>query len=212
MTLHLWESGNKELCGAPLESCSANNEESLQRVFSGVVAILVGAALVSLLGVCIFLMCRMKQQGGSPELNRMERGSPELNRMERGIGSASPEGGKPSGRLLTFLKEDTERFDMKELLKSSAEILCSSVFGSTYKTGLKGKKMTVKRFKHMNQVSKEDFHEHMRRLGRINHRNVHSILAFYYKKEEKLFVADFVHNGSLVTPRHGMSYKNIRNW
>ncbi|KAG6389002.1 hypothetical protein SASPL_150439 [Salvia splendens] len=181
-------SGNKELCGAPLESCSANNDESFQRLFSGV-----GAALVSLLGVCIFLMCHKKQQGGSPELNR----------MERGIGSASPEGGKPSGRLLTFLKEDTERFDMQELLKSSAEILCSSVFGSTYKAGLKGKKMTVKRFKHMNQVSKEDFNEHMRRLGRINHRNVHSILAFYYKKEEKLFVADFVHNGSLAAPRHG---------
>ncbi|KAG6390927.1 hypothetical protein SASPL_148672 [Salvia splendens] len=207
-------SGNKELCGAPLESCSANNDESFQHLFpETTIGVVAGAALVSLLEVCIFLMCRKKQQGGIPELNQMERGSPELNRMERGspelnqmvrsTGSASPEGGKPSVRLLTFLKEETERFDMQELLKSSAEILSSSVFGSTYKAGLKGKKMTVKRFKHMNQLSKEDFNEHMRRLGRINHRNVHPILAFYYKKEEKLFVADFVHNGNIATPRHG---------
>ncbi|KAL1532954.1 actin-regulating kinase prk1 [Salvia divinorum] len=194
-------SGNKELCGEPLESCPANYEESWQRRFPettiGVIAILVGAALITLLGVCIFLVCRKKRY------QQQLGGSPELNQMERSTGIASPEGGKPSVRQLTFLKEETEKFDMQELLKSSAEILGSSVFGSTYKAGLKGKKMTVKRYKHMNQVSKEDFNEHMRRLGRINHHNVHPILAFYYKKEEKLFVADFVHNHSLAARLHG---------
>lgn len=129
--------------------------------------------------------------------------------MERGSESAAApggsEGGKPSVRLLTFLKEDSEKFDMQELLRASAEVLGGGVFGSTYKAGLNGKKMVVKRFKHMNQVSKEDFNEHMRRLGRMSHRNVQPIVAFYYKKEEKLLVTAFAENVSLAARLHGIS-------
>ncbi|KAL0308337.1 UNVERIFIED_CONTAM: Pollen receptor-like kinase [Sesamum radiatum] len=71
---------------------------------------------------------------------------------------------------ITFLKEERDKFDMSDLLRASAEVLGSGVFGSTYKAALgDGQMMVVKRFKHMNNVNKEEFHEHMRRLGRLSH-------------------------------------------
>lgn len=204
------ESGNKDLCGAPLQACPAtrgggSSSHKFPQTTIVVVAILIGAALLALLAVCIFILYRQKKsqqpRAGSPAA------AADLNNMERGVASgAAPggpdQGGKPAVRL-TFLNEETEKFEMQELLKASAEILGSSVFGSTYKAGLNGKQMVVKRFKHMNQVSKEDFNEHMRRLGRMSHQNVHPIVAFYYKKEEKLLVAEFAHNVSLAARLHG---------
>lgn len=58
----------------------------------------------------------------------------------------------------------------------------------------------------MNNVGREEFHEHMRRLGRLRHPNLLPIVSYYYRKEEKLLVFDFVHNGSLASHLHGMCY------
>ncbi|KAL1568140.1 actin-regulating kinase prk1 [Salvia divinorum] len=224
-------SGNDDLCGAPLEECPANYDSPANYDYYddrrrhhrfpettiAVVAILLGAALIALLGVCIFLICRKKgsHQGAAPAAAAAAApATADLNQMERGGESAAAggsEGGKPSVRLLTFLKEDSEKFDMHELLRASAEVLGGSAFGSTYKAGLNGKKMAVKRFKHMNQVSKEDFNEHMRRLGRMSHRNVQPIVAFYYKKEEKLLVTAFAENVSLAARLHGNQARDHRS-
>ncbi|XP_042041050.1 pollen receptor-like kinase 2 [Salvia splendens] len=217
-------SGNNDLCGEPLEACPANyngpskydyhDDRTYHRKFPettiAVVGILLGAALIALLGVCIFLIfCKKKShQETAPAAAAAAPATADLNQMERGGVSES---GKPSVRLLTFLKEDSEKFDMQELLRASAEVLGGSVFGSTYKAGLNGKKMAVKRFKHMNQVSKEDFNEHMRRLGRMCNRNVQPIVAFYYKKEEKLLVTAFAENVSLAARLHGNQMRDHRS-
>lgn len=178
-----------------------------------VVAILLGAAILALLAVCIFILYHKKKSHQPDDLNNMERGGAAA--AESGAAPAPPpaadQGGKQHAVRLTFLKEETEKFEMQELLKASAEVLGSSVFGSTYKAGLNGKQMVVKRFKHMNQVSKEDFNEHMRRLGRMAHPNVQPIVAFYYKKEEKLLVADFAHNLSLAARLHGNQRRDHRS-
>lgn len=93
---------------------------------------------------------------------------------------------------------------MTDLLKASAEILGSGVIGSTYKAALgNGQVMVVKRFRHMNNVNKQEFHEHMGRLGRLNHRNVLPVVGFYYRKEEKLLVTDYVERVSLASHLHG---------
>ncbi|KAG8376330.1 hypothetical protein BUALT_Bualt09G0052000 [Buddleja alternifolia] len=111
---------------------------------------------------------------------------------------------------LTFLQEDRDKFDMTDLLKASAEILGSGVFGSTYKAGLnEGVVMVVKRYKHMNNVNREEFNEHMRRLGRLRHPNLLPIVAFYYRKEEKLLLSDYVDNGSLAVHLHGNKSRGL---
>ncbi|CAI9092623.1 OLC1v1027915C1 [Oldenlandia corymbosa var. corymbosa] len=55
----------------------------------------------------------------------------------------------------------------------------------------------------MNNLGKEDFHEHMRRLGRLVHPNLLRLVAYYYWEEEKLLVFDYIQNGSLVSHLHG---------
>ncbi|MCD9642785.1 hypothetical protein HAX54_029797 [Datura stramonium] len=43
----------------------------------------------------------------------------------------------------------------------------------------------------------------MRRLEKLSHPNVLPLVAFYYRREEKLLVTDFVDNGSLASHLHG---------
>ncbi|KAG5382600.1 hypothetical protein IGI04_034070 [Brassica rapa subsp. trilocularis] len=105
---------------------------------------------------------------------------------------------------LSFLRDDKGNFDLPDLLKSSAEIMGSGCFGASYKTLLSnGSMMVVKRFKHMDSAGSEEFQDNMKRLGRLNHENLLPIVAYYYKKEEKLFVSDFMDNGSLADTLHG---------
>ncbi|RVW88804.1 Pollen receptor-like kinase 2 [Vitis vinifera] len=80
----------------------------------------------------------------------------------------------------------------------------SGYFGSSYKAVLvNGSSVVVKRFRHMNNVGKEEFQEHMRRLGRLKHPNLLPFVAYYYREEEKLLVTDFIDNGSLAIHLHG---------
>jgi hypothetical protein len=105
---------------------------------------------------------------------------------------------------LTFLRQDQLEFDLQDLLRASAEILGSAAFGSSYKAViLDGQAVVVKRYKQMNNVIREEFHEHMRRLGTLNHPNLLPLLAYYYRKEEKLLLTAFVDNGCLASHLHG---------
>ncbi|XLR04920.1 hypothetical protein HN51_059799 [Arachis hypogaea] len=112
--------------------------------------------------------------------------------------------GGGGGGDFNFVREDREVFDLQYLLRASAEVLGSGSFGSTYKAMIhSGQVVVVKRFKNMNKLGKQEFFEHMRRLGRLTHPNVLPLVAFYYGKEEKLLVYDFVQNGSLASHLHG---------
>lgn len=107
------------------------------------------------------------------------------------------------GRLV-FIQESRVRFEIEDLLRASAEVLGSGNFGSSYKATLcDGPSVVVKRFKDMNGVGREDFSEHMRRLGRLAHPNLLPVVAYLYKKEEKLLVTDYMLNGSLAHLLHG---------
>ncbi|XP_022847235.1 pollen receptor-like kinase 4 [Olea europaea var. sylvestris] len=200
-------SGNKDLCGAPLESCAP--ALSIGTII--IVTILVTLAVAALIAVVVILSQRkqlpeQEQATVSPPGYR-KAFSTNLDKVEQG--TASPEHGtngkKGNNNMkLIFLQDDREKFNMRDLLKASAEILGSGIFGSTYKAALNGgQAMVVKRFRHMNNVEKEEFHEYMRRLGRLNHQNVLPIVAFYYRKEEKLLVSDYMENISLAVHLHG---------
>ncbi|MED6207246.1 glutathione transferase [Stylosanthes scabra] len=114
------------------------------------------------------------------------------------------DGGGGAGGDFNFVREDREVFDLQYLLRASAEVLGSGSFGSTYKALVSsGQVVVVKRFKNMNKLGKQEFFEHMRRVGRLTHPNVLPLIAFYYGKEEKLLVYDFAQNGSLASHLHG---------
>jgi hypothetical protein len=139
--------------------------------------------------------------------NAASTSQPRAAAAAGGAAAAAAAGKRPRrdehGRLV-FIQEGRTRFEIEDLLRASAEVLGSGNFGSSYKATLcEGPAVVVKRFKDMNGVGREDFSEHMRRLGRLAHPNLLPLVAYLYKKEEKLLVTDYIVNGSLAQLLHG---------
>ncbi|XP_010263379.1 PREDICTED: pollen receptor-like kinase 1 [Nelumbo nucifera] len=194
--------GNEGLCGKPLESCDFR--KFLLELIMIILCILIAIAII---GIVVAIL---RRQGQTEELGKVQvegnqKASCEGDKVERGVPPQMPGSGRKAenGRLV-FLRDDRERFDLNDLLKASAEVLGSGNFGSSYKAVLlTGSAMVVKRFRQMNNVGREEFQEHMRRIGRLRHPNLLPIVAYYYRKEEKLLITDFVENGSLASVLHG---------
>jgi len=198
--------GNEGLCGGPLRKCGKTSKGSII-----VVVIVVGLALGAIGAVIFILSCRSKPVS-SVEAPSSKSGSEKKTGIKESeqasYGSPDPSGSGNKKVLctlkLTFVRDDREMFDLQDLLRASAEILGSGCFGSSYKAGLMtGSVMVVKRFKQMNNVGKEEFQEHMRKLGSFSHPNLLPLVAYYYRKEEKLLVYDYVAKGSLADHIHG---------
>ncbi|KAJ6673108.1 POLLEN RECEPTOR-LIKE KINASE 5 [Salix viminalis] len=214
-------SGNKGLCGPPLKGCNTTDNNDghdsnskktpvlLIVIFAAAVGLLIGGIVAAFL----FLHRRSQRQtSGSveappppiPSNLKKKTGFKEENQSPSSSPDHSVGSRKGEGPKLSFVRDDRERFDLPDLLKASAEILGSGCFGSSYKAALSsGTMMVVKRFKQMNNVGREDFQEHMRRLGRLKHSNLLPLVAYYYRKEEKLLITDFVEKGSLAVHLHG---------
>ncbi|KAK3437503.1 hypothetical protein EUGRSUZ_C02173 [Eucalyptus grandis] len=206
-------SGNEGLCGAPLSPCTAAPASSDKKGSSSFTAILIYAIVASVLFLMalvllIFCLRRRNQTSQSieapPPSNLQKKASfKEEGHVRHGSPDNSSSGKKAENFKLSFVREDREKFDLQDLLKASAEILGSGCFGSSYKAALfSGSAMVVKRFRQMNNVGREEFQEHMRRLGRLRHPNLLPLVAYYYRKEEKLLVSDYVENGSLAVYLH----------
>ncbi|KAF6167357.1 hypothetical protein GIB67_043218 [Kingdonia uniflora] len=202
-------SGNKALCGEPLLACKTKKPTMLVIIIAIVAIFVILAAIVSAI-VVVLLRLRKKHQPSKMRrtpcsTNPKKVASYDATKQNYNWGSAetSPCSKGQNGKLV-FVRDDREKFELQDLLRASAEVLGSGTFGSSYKAALfSGPVMVVKRFKLMNNVGKEDFQEHMRRLGRLQHPNLSSLVAFYYRKDEKLLVSEFVQNGSLASQLHG---------
>lgn len=105
---------------------------------------------------------------------------------------------------LEFFDKTIPVFDLDDLLRASAEVLGKGKVGSTYKATLEsGAVVAVKRVKNMNALSKKEFVQQMQLLGKLKHENLVKIVSFYYSKEEKLIIYEFLPNGSLFDLLHG---------
>ncbi|KAM0946681.1 putative protein kinase RLK-Pelle-LRR-III family [Dioscorea sansibarensis] len=222
--------GNKGLCGVPLKDpCSTANLTPAEASHKSkkistplLIAIVVISIIVALALMVIFcIKCRHQGAQGqtsralsSKQLHRVEPA--DADKLEQGVPQAqhssvamkSPKDAE-HGKLV-FVREGGVRFQLQDLLKASAEVLGSGNFGSSYKAVLVNNAVVVKRFREMNGVGREDFQEHMRRLGRLSHPNLLPLLSYYYRREEKLLVTDYFPNGSLAhLLHHGMHVSNI---
>ncbi|XP_021297074.1 pollen receptor-like kinase 4 [Herrania umbratica] len=217
-------SGNRNLCGQPLQACtftspppspSPKPSASPQAVLSSLdkeisdlkIALIVVSIvlLVVIIAAIIFIIPQKKQKSKVLQATDLDD-SNKLPAYDEGEKKVSEGGGvmkRPDHGKLIFLKDDLEAFDLQDLLRASAEVLGSGNFGASYKAGiLNGEAVVVKRYKQMNNVGREDFHEHMRRLGRLNHQNLLPLVAYYYRREEKLLISEFMENGSLAGHLH----------
>ncbi|KAM7254094.1 hypothetical protein ACFE04_031776 [Oxalis oulophora] len=200
--------GNKNLCGKPLDPCSPNGtpiENSGTSISKPLLILLIIGLILGILAAFFFFVKWRRQKkhldwSSSIDSNKL----PSRATSTRMPQHATVHAKKNDLTKLYFVRDDTERFDLQDLLKASAEVLGSGTFGSSYKAAIEsGQAMVVKRYKQMNNAGREDFHEHMRRLGMLEHPNVLPIVAYYYRKEEKLLISEFVENRCLATHLHG---------
>ncbi|CAA0806848.1 Probable inactive receptor kinase [Striga hermonthica] len=129
-------------------------------------------------------------------------------RVEMGTNSAA------SVKKLVFFGNASRIFDLEELLRASAEVLGKGTFGTSYKAVLEvGTVVAVKRLKDVT-IGEREFREKIEAVGAMDHENLVPLRAYYYSREEKLLVFDYMPMGSLSAVLHGNkgSGKNPLNW
>nr|CAD1826545.1 unnamed protein product [Ananas comosus var. bracteatus] len=113
--------------------------------------------------------------------------------------AAPPSGGKK----LVFLGPGPRVYDLEDLLRASAEVLGKGTFGTTYKAVLEmGPVVAVKRLKDSNLPERE-FRDKIGAVASLDHPNLVPLQAYYFSKDEKLLVYEYVSMGSLSSSLHG---------
>ncbi|KAL2346858.1 hypothetical protein Fmac_000858 [Flemingia macrophylla] len=204
--------GNEGLCGEPLSPCMASppsvpspNSSKGKKLKNDVIltaGVVVGVILLA--SILAFLIIRYRRKKHVTVEDALPHSVNSVSTSEAKSIVVTQESMTSEDGGLNFVGREKGGFELQDLLRASAEVLGSGSFGSTYKALLlNGPVVVVKRFKHMNNVGKKEFYEHMKRLGRLSHPNLLPLVAFYYGKEEKLLVHDFAENGSLASHLHG---------
>ncbi|KAL8056418.1 hypothetical protein ABFX02_04G118500 [Erythranthe guttata] len=112
-------------------------------------------------------------------------------------------GANAAAKKLVFFGNAPKVFDLEELLRASAEVLGKGTFGTAYKAVLEvGIVVAVKRLKDV-ALSDKDFKEKIESVGAMDHENLVPLRAYYYSREEKLLVYDYMPMGSLSALLHG---------
>lgn len=213
--------GNAGLCGKPLEiGCdqsstgpNPNGEGSSWAV--KVIAILVVAAVVAV----VFTFLKSRRGNNDDDFSVMSRETkvedqvvqvhvPSSNHSRASEGSKkdSKRGSSRSGMGdLIMVNDEKGVFGLPDLMKAAAEVLGNGGLGSAYKAAMaNGLSVVVKRMREMNKVSRDIFDAEMRRFGRLRNRNILTPLAYHYRREEKLFVTEYMPKGSLLYVLHGI--------
>lgn len=209
------------LCGPPLEDCSLNgpslaptlpivSKDGNRTKFSigAIIAIVIGGSAVLLLAVVIILLCCLKRRrtGGSDsdkgkEAN-VKKSKNQLPKEDFGSGVQTAEKNK-----LVFFGGCSYNFDLEDLLRASAEVLGKGSYGTAYKAILdEGIVVVVKRLKEVG-IGKREFEQQMEMVSKVGqHPNLVPLRAYYFSKDEKLLVYDFIPGGSLSAVLHGHGY------
>lgn len=218
-------SGNLQLCGRPLPPCNpffpspapspseippgppSSHKKSRKLSTVAIVLIAVGSALVALLLLLFLILCLRRKQRSRPAKTPKPTPTARSVAVEAGTSSSKDDitGGSAEAERnkLVFFEGGIYSFDLEDLLRASAEVLGKGSVGTSYKAVLEeGTTVVVKRLKDV-VVTKRDFETQMEVLGKIKHDNVVPLRAYYYSKDEKLLVSDFMPVGSLSALLHG---------
>lgn len=119
-----------------------------------------------------------------------------------GSGKSAEVNGTGSKKLV-FFGNASRVFDLEDLLRASAEVLGKGTFGTAYKAVLEGgTAVAVKRLKDVTLPEKE-FKEKIEGVGAMDNQNLVPLRAYYYSRDEKLLVYDYMAMGSLSALLHG---------
>lgn len=225
--------GNLQLCGNPLPPCTpffpspspspsisppSNGSHHKKLSTAAIIAIAVGVGgflilLALLLFICLIFKRRKREGGSRSKATKAgavpaAAGAGAAGVREVGMTSSSKDdmSGVVEGernRLAFVGKGGGYSFDLEDLLRASAEVLGKGSVGTSYKAILEeGTTVVVKRLKDV-AASKREFELQMEELGKVEHDNLLPLRAYYYSKDEKLLVFDFLPAGSLSSVLHG---------
>ncbi|XP_042418668.1 probable leucine-rich repeat receptor-like protein kinase At1g68400 [Zingiber officinale] len=171
-----------------------------------VVAIVVGDFAVLIL-VSGLLFCYFWRKFAGKNPSRLHEGEKIVySSSPYAVQGAAVAGAAGSGferGKMVFL-EGTKRFELEDLLRASAEMLGKGGCGTVYRAMLDdGTVVAVKRLREVPLGGKRDFESHMEALGRLRHPNIVPLKAYYYARDEKLLVYEYMPNGSLFFLLHG---------
>lgn len=212
-------SGNSHLCGTPLTSCSLSpspspaadgsaNPEKQKAVHSKklstgiIVAIAVVASSVMFLLVLVISFCCLKKKvSHNTSIIKEKVANGGRSEKPEDFGSGVPDAEK---NKLVFFEGCSYSFNLEDLLRASAEVLGKGSYGTAYKAVLdEATIVVVKRLREVG-VAKKEFEQHMEVVGRAGrHPNIVPLRAYYYSKDEKLLVTEYMPAGSLSAALHG---------
>ncbi|XP_008458016.2 probable inactive receptor kinase At2g26730 [Cucumis melo] len=218
--------GNLDLCGGPFPPCNPltpspspsqitppPNKKSKKLSTAAIIGIVIGAVFAAFLLLLILILCirrrSNKTQTKSPKPpTAVGTAARSIPVAEAGTSSSKDDitGGSVEAterNKLVFFEGGIYNFDLEDLLRASAEVLGKGSVGTSYKAVLEeGTTVVVKRLKDV-VVTKKEFENQMEILGTIKHENVVPLRAFYFSKDEKLLVYDYISTGSLSASLHG---------
>ncbi|RLN34999.1 hypothetical protein C2845_PM03G34020 [Panicum miliaceum] len=220
------------LCGGPLSPCPTppappspsspsppppaptNGSRSAKLSTGAIAGIAAGAtvAFLVLIAVIFFLCFQCKRtkadRSAGMEADADVDGSPisvTVASMDKSATKRSSHAPAGNAKKLVFLgaAPDTA-YDLESLLHSSAEVIGKGWLGTTYRATLEGGAATVavKRLRSA-PIPEREFRDRVTALGALRHENLVPLRAYFYSREEKLLVYDFVGAGSLCSLLHG---------
>ncbi|XP_059666862.1 probable inactive receptor kinase At5g58300 [Cornus florida] len=215
--------GNTLLCGSPLTNCSimppsspsptylpspsvvhgARNAGRNKKLGAGaIVAIAIGgSSMFFLLFLMVLFCCLKKKDSGDSAVLKGKASNGGRSAKPEDFGSGVQEAEK---NKLVFFEACSYNFDLEDLLRASAEVLGKGSYGTAYKAVLDEETtVVVKRLKEVG-VGKREFEQQMEIVRRVGqHPNVVPLRAYYYSKDEKLLVNDYMPASSLSSLLHG---------
>lgn len=197
----------------PSTPAQRNHKKKLSK--AAIIGISLASAVVFLaLLLCLFF-CLLRHRKRTPKspskAAAAAAGGAVVARSAAEAGTSSSKDDLTSGtgpegadrNKLVFVNGGGYSFDLEDLLRASAEVLGKGSVGTSYKAVLEeGTTVVVKRLKDV-VAGKREFDAQMEVLGKCKHENVVPLRAYYFSKDEKLLVYDYLPNGSLSALLHG---------
>ncbi|KAL3512966.1 hypothetical protein ACH5RR_025683 [Cinchona calisaya] len=167
------------------------------------IALIAAAAALVPLSIILFFLCYYRRIRVTISMTHQPAGE-ALTDVTGKKSQWSESTDDPERRIdLEFFDKRRPVFDLDDLLRASAEVIGKGKLGTTYKATVEcGPVVAVKRFKGMNDLTNKEFIQEMQLLGKLRHQNLVEIISFYYSKDEKLIIYEYVPDGNLFQLLH----------
>ncbi|KAL7096713.1 hypothetical protein ACP275_10G096800 [Erythranthe tilingii] len=192
-----------------------SSNEHHKRLSNGAIVAIVVANSVLLLVIASFAVAYYcGRRSGSNSISDSESskrrrsssysGEKKVYANNNGGGGGDSDGTNATDKSKLVFFDRKKQFELEDLLRASAEMLGKGSLGTVYRAVLDdGYTVAVKRLKDANPCARKEFEQYMDVIGKLRHQNVVRFRAYYYAREEKLLVYDYMSNGSLHSLLHG---------